>query len=272
MPLLRTPEERFSNIPDYPFAPHYLDWNGARIHYLDEGEGEVILCLHGEPSWSFLYRKMIPILARKGRVIAPDLIGFGKSDKFTEPDEYSIQMHRDSMRHLLDGLGLDRITLVGQDWGGMIGMRLLGEEPERFSRIVLANTGLATGDTPVPKGLSVWRDFIARSEDLDIGLVFRQAIIDDACKTDEIIHAYEAPFPDRSYKTGALRFPMMIPVLPDDPGAAEMRATREVLSGWKKPAFVAGSDQDMVLGVPAATHLAKIIPTAGDVVVIEGAG
>jgi haloalkane dehalogenase len=272
LPLIRTPEERFENLPGYDFAPHTLEWNGARIHYLDEGAGDVILCLHGEPSWSFLYRRMIPILARKGRVIVPDLIGFGKSDKFTEADEYSFQMHRDSMRHLLDALDLERITLVGQDWGGLLGLRLLGEQPDRFARVALANTALPTGDVRPPEAFLLWREFVTSAEDLDIGTIFRQSIVDEARKTDDIIRAYEAPFPDRRYKTGAHRFPALVPVTPGDEGAAGMRAARDALSRWKKPAFVAGSDQDPVLGIPAAKHLAGIIPTAGEVVVIKGAG
>lgn len=272
MPLIRTPEERFDNLPDYPFEPNYLDWEGARIHYVDEGDGEVILCLHGEPSWSFLYRRMIPILARKGRVIAPDLIGFGKSDKFTEPGEYSLQMYRDSMRHFLDTLRLDRITLIAQDWGGPIGLRLLGEQPERFARIALANTSLPTGDIHVGKAFMAWQDFVRESPDLPVGMLFANSIMVEERKTDDIIRAYEAPFPDRKYKEGAHRFPLLAPLELDDPGAAEMRVAREVLSGWKKPAFVAGSDKDMILGVRAAKVFQELIPTAHEVVVIEGAG
>ena len=160
MAVLRTPESRFANLPDYPFAPHYVDLakaigrsGEARMHYVDEGSGPVILCLHGEPSWSFLYRRMIPILAKRGRVLAPDLFGFGKSDKFTERGDYSYRMHRDAVLGFIDALGLRDITLVCQDWGGLLGLQLAGQHPERFARLVIMNTALPTGEEDVGPGL-----------------------------------------------------------------------------------------------------------------------
>src|SRR5579863_4845369 len=171
MPVIRTPDERFHNLPDFPFQPHYVEVHGLRMHYLDEGSGEVILCLHGEPSWSFLYRKMIPILSQNRRVIAPDFIGFGRSDKFTEREDYSFQMHRDMLVTFIDALQLERITLVAQDWGGLIGLRVVGEQPERFARLVIMNTGLPTGDEPMGRAFMAWRQFALNAPDLSIGQV-----------------------------------------------------------------------------------------------------
>src|SRR5205085_220440 len=171
MPVIRTPEERFKDLPGFPFQPHYLDMDGLRIHYVDEGEGEVILCLHGEPSWSFLYRKMIPILSRNHRVIAMDFVGFGRSDKYTERGEYSFQMHRDTLVSFINALGLEQITLVVQDWGGLIGLRVTSEMPEKFARLVIMNTALPTGDEPAGEGFLRWREFAASSTDLPIGRV-----------------------------------------------------------------------------------------------------
>src|SRR5579859_4532933 len=159
MPVIRTPDERFHNLAQFPFQPRYVEVNGMRIHYVDEGRGEVILCLHGEPSWSYLYRKMIPILARHARVIAMDFVGFGRSDKYTERDEYSFQMHRDTLVGFINALELEQITLVVQDWGGLIGLRVASEMPEKFARLVIMNTGLPTGDEPMGKAFMRWREF-----------------------------------------------------------------------------------------------------------------
>jgi haloalkane dehalogenase len=271
MPVKRTPEERFGHLPAYPFAPHYVEIDGARMHYVDEGRGEVILCLHGEPSWSFLYRKMIPPLARHYRVIAPDFFGFGKSDKFTERSEYSFQMHRDSLVAFLDRLGLGRITLVAQDWGGLIGLRVVGEMPERFARLVLMNTALGTGEPPGP-GFMAWREYMAQTPDLDVGALFKRAIVEESARTPEVLAAYAAPFPDRSYKEGVHAFPMLVPITPDDPGAAESRAARAVLARWTQPCLLMFSDKDPVLGVAAGRVLERLIPSAGAMVVIRDAG
>ncbi len=271
MPILRTPEERFRDLPGYSFAPHYLEIDGARMHYVDEGRGEVILCLHGEPTWSFLYRKMIPPLAEGHRVVAPDFFGFGKSDKFTERRQYSFQMHRDSLAAFLDRLGLDGITLVCQDWGGLIGLRLVGEMPERFARLVLMNTALGTGEPPGP-GFMAWREYMARNPDLDVAALLERALVQDACRTPEILAAYAAPYPDRAYKEGAHAFPMLVPIAPDDPGAAESRHAREVLSRWTRPCLLMFSDKDPVLGVAAGRVFEKLIPSAGTMIVIRDAG
>jgi haloalkane dehalogenase len=271
MPNKRTPEERFLNLPGYPFAPHYVVMNGARMHYVDEGRGEVILCLHGEPSWSFLYRKMIPPLARNHRVVAPDFFGFGKSDKFTERSEYSFQMHRDSLVAFMDQLKLERITLVCQDWGGLIGLRVVGEMPERFARLVIMNTALGTGDNLGPVFMA-WREYMASNPDLDVAALFKRLIVQETSKTQDVLAAYAAPFPDRSYKEGVHAFPMLVPITPDDPGAHESREASKVLSRWTKPCLLMFSDKDPVLGLPAGRVFEKLIPSAGQMIAILDAG
>ena len=279
MAVLRTPEARFANLPDYPFAPHYVDLaraigrsGEARMHYVDEGTGEVVLCLHGEPSWSFLYRRMIPIIARRARVVAPDLFGFGKSDKFTERAEYSYTMHRDAVLGFLDALALDRITLVCQDWGGLIGLQLAGQLPDRFARLVIMNTALPTGEEEVGAGFLAWREYVANTPDLPIGPLFGRAIVQESQRTPEILAGYEAPFPDRSYKEGAQAFPALVPITPDAPGAAENRVAWKTLERWSKPCLLMFGDKDPVLGLPAGKIFERRIPTAGTMVVIEDAG
>jgi haloalkane dehalogenase len=203
MPVIRTPEERFKDLSDFPFQPHYLASDGLRIHYLDEGEGQVILCLHGEPSWSYLYRKMIPILSNQHRVLAMDFVGFGRSDKFTERGEYTFQMHHDTIINFIRALELEQITLVVQDWGGLLGLTVASEMPELFARLVIMNTGLPTGDEPMGKGFMRWRELASNSTDLPVGLVIQNGTVERELKP-EIFAAYESPFPDVSYKAGAI--------------------------------------------------------------------
>jgi len=273
MPVVRTPDERFDNLPGYPFAPHYVEVNGMRVHYVDEGEGEIILCLHGEPSWSFLYRKMIPPLADNHRVIAMDFIGFGKSDKFTEREAYSFQMHHDTLVGFIEALVLDRITLVGQDWGGEIGLPVATEMPQRFARLVIMNTGLPTGDEPMGEGFLRWRQFAETTPDMSIGRVIRSSAVRPDSIAPEVIAAYDAPFPDASYKAGAAAWPLLVPIHPNDPGAAEMRQARQVLSKWDKPVLVIFSDGDPVTR-GGDKFFRRLIPTAKDQpeIVIKGAG
>ncbi len=273
MPIIRTPDECFSNLPDFPFMPHYVEINGLRVHYVDEGEGEVILCLHGEPSWAYLYRKMIPLLSAKYHVIAMDFIGFGRSDKLTERDEYSFQMHHDTLVGFITALALDNITLVAQDWGGEIGLPVATEMPQRFARLVIMNTGLPTGDETPSEGFLRWRHFAERVTDMSIGRVIRSSTVYPDSIPPEVIAAYDAPFPDASYKAGAAVWPLLVPIHPNDPGAAEMKQARQILSKWDKPALVMFSDGDPITR-GGDRFFRKLIPTAKDQpeIVIKDAG
>ena len=273
MPLLRTPDERFANLPDFSFEPRYVDIDGARVHYIDEGNGDIILCLHGEPTWSYLYRKMIPILSKNHRVLAMDFIGFGRSDKFSEPLDYTFEMHRRTIAAFIEKLDLREITMVVQDWGGILGLRVATELPDRFSRLVIMNTGLPTGDVPATEGFLKWRAYASSTPDLPCGTIVRRSAVNRESITDEIVAAYDAPFPDATYKAGAQRFPLLVPIEYDQPGAAEMRETREALRTWTKPALVMFSDGDPVTR-GGDRFFRKLIPSAKDQpeIVIEGAG
>ncbi|HEY3136779.1 MAG TPA: haloalkane dehalogenase [Blastocatellia bacterium] len=273
MSLLRTPDERFENLPDFPFEPHYVDINGARVHYVDEGEGETILCLHGEPTWSFLYRKMIPVLSSGHRVVAMDFIGFGRSDKFSDQADYTFDMHRSTIAGFIESLDLQGITAVVQDWGGLLGLRVVSEMPDRFSRLAIMNTGLPTGDSPPTDGFMKWRAYATSTPDLPCGMIVRRSAVNRESITDEIVAAYDAPFPDVSYKAGAQVFPRLVPIEPDQPGAREMRETREALLHWVKPALVMFSDGDPVTR-GGDRFFRKLIPSANDEpeIVIKGAG
>jgi len=265
MKALRTPEERFSNLPDFPFEANYLEvGDGLRMHYLDEGprDGDVVLLLHGEPSWCYLYRHMIPPLVEAGfRTIAPDLIGFGKSDKPTEQDDYTYQAHLDWTNSLLDQLDLTGIRLFCQDWGGLIGLRLVGEQPERFSHVVASNTFLSNGLTEIPEVFLQWRAFSQSSPDFDIGRVIQMGTHSEL--TEGIMDAYRAPFPDESYKAGARVFPSLVPIEKDDPEAIKNRKAWEILSKWEKPFLTLFGAHDAIMK-GADKPFQKLIPGAKD--------
>jgi haloalkane dehalogenase len=261
MRILRTPDERFAGLAGYGFEPNYVEVPAGggdppgeaaetiRIHYVDEGPRraeEIVLLLHGEPSWSYLYRKMVPRLADAGfRVIAPDLVGFGRSDKPSRRTDYTYARHVEWMRAaLFDELGLSHLTLVGQDWGGLIGLRLVAEHPDRIRRVVAANTGLPTGDRPPSKAFLNWQQFSQEVPTMPIG-----AIVAGGCTSspgDDVIAAYDAPFPDDTYKEGARQFPVLVPTSPDDPAAAANRRAWDVLSHLDRPFLCAFSDGDPI--------------------------
>ena len=272
MPIIRTPEGRFDNLPDFPFTPNYIEVNGMRVHYIDEGEGSIILCLHGEPTWAYLYRKMIPTFTDAHRVIVPDFIGFGRSDKFTTLEEYTFQMFKNILLEFLKALDLSQITLIVQDWGGLIGLTVAGEVPERFSRLVIMNTGLPAGRTTNEAFLS-WRQFVENTPDLPIGQIIGMGLVKSDILTPEIVKAYEAPFPDETFKAGARAWPLLVPVNPEDPVAAEMLETRENLKKWEKPALVMFSDGDPITR-GGDQFFRNLIPSAKNQpeIMIKGAG
>jgi haloalkane dehalogenase len=265
MKVLRTPDERFENLPDFPFESHYLniedqDLGGLRIHYLDEGptDAPTILCLHGEPSWSFLYRKMIPVFTAAGyRVVAPDLPGFGRSDKPADRNDYSYSKHVQWMRDWLESAGLKNITLLGQDWGGLIGLRLLAENPDLFLRFSLSNTGLPTGDQGVSEAFERWRHFSQNDPEFDCGIIVNQ--FGRGNLSEEEIAAYRAPFPSNDYKEGARQFPILVPTSPEDPASEENRKAWSVLMAWEKPALMCFSDNDPITNGADRPFL-KLVP------------
>lgn len=272
MIILRTPDERFANLPDFPFKPNYIMINDVRMHYVDEGEGETILCLHGEPSWSFLYRKMITPLSQNYRVLAPDFIGFGRSDKYANEEDYTFQMHVDKLTKFIERLDLQDITLVVQDWGGMIGLTVATQIPDRFARLVIMNTGLPGGEK-MPDAFMRWRAVCEKfGRRLPIGRLVDGGTVTEL--SDAVKAAYEAPFPDMTYKAGAAVWPLLVPMHPDDPGAKEMRQARNVLSTWEKPALVLFSDSDPITrgGDLWFRRLMRIRKDDQPHIVIQGAG
>lgn len=277
MEALRTADDRFSQIPGFSFAPHYVDrlagYEGLRMHYVDQGPGQagVALCLHGQPTWSYLYRKMIPALTAAGyRVIAPDLFGFGRSDKPIDESTYTFAFHRSALQRLIEQLDLRRIMLVCQDWGGLLGLTLPMDMPERFNRLLVMNTGLGTGDHPLGEGFLAWRAFNNRSPDMDIAGLMRRAVpgIPDA-----EAQAYAAPFPDQRYKAGVRRFPNLVPDHPEAEGADISRRAREWWkTQWNGESFMAIGMQDPVLGAPVMHALRRIIRGCPEPLQLDRAG
>ena len=269
MEIHRTPDERFADLPGYPFEPRYAEVGGLRMHYVDEGEGSPVVCFHGEPSWSYLYRRMLPPLVAAGhRLICPDLAGFGRSDKPTDFGWYSYDRHLEQVAGVLDTLDLRGATVVVQDWGGPIGLRWAVEHAERVDRLVIMNTGLFTGR--VSKGFLQWRAFAEQNPDLPVGFVLQGGTATEL--PPEVVAAYEAPFPDAASKAGAATFPLLVPTDDDAPGAAEMAAVADALSRWEKPVLVAFSDSDPVFPSPkSGQRFVDLIPGAGEQVVVEGA-
>ena len=259
--ILRTPDERFADLPGYAWTPHYLEWHGLRVHYLDEGPRDAnhaFLCLHGEPTWAYLYRKMLPVFTAAGhRVVAPDFVGFGRSDKIVEDAAYTFEFHRGMLLEFIERLDLRGITLVVQDWGGLLGLTLPMESPQRFARLLVMNTTLGAGDSPLTQGFIDWRAYVANTPGMDCG-----KLLGRSCRhlTPAEAAAYEAPFPDARYKAGVRRFPQLVPDSPDAPGAALSRKARDWLaSSWQGDSFMAVGAKDPVLGPPVMNALRKRI-------------
>ena len=250
MDVLRTPDDRFDGLPDYPFAPHYTDLSdGIRVHHVDEGpeDAEVVLMLHGEPSWSFLYRHMVPVFAGAGlRAVAPDLVGFGKSDKPAAIADYTYQRHVDWLLEWTERLDLRRITLVCQDWGSLLGLRLAAEHDDRFDRIVVANGFLPIADRSTPVAFKVWRAFATKSPVLPVGRIVAAGTRRRLTKAERA--AYDAPYPSARYKAGARAFPALVPTSPDDPAVPANRVAWERLGRWEKPFLTLFGNADPILG------------------------
>jgi pimeloyl-ACP methyl ester carboxylesterase len=275
---LRTPDDRFANLPGFAFVPQHLEglpgYEGLRLHYLDErppaAGGRTVLCLHGQPTWCYLYRKMIPVFTAAGcRVVAPDFFGFGRSDKPVDDEVYTFNFHRNMLMRFIETLDLERVTLVVQDWGGILGLTLPMEYPDRIDRLIVMNTGLGVGRSPGP-GFDAWKAFVASKPDFDIAAMMKRSV---AGMADAEAAAYAAPYPDARYRAGARRFPAIVPVTPDMDGAdLSLRAAQFFRDDWRGRTFMAIGMQDPVLG-PAVMHaLAATIRNCPAPLELPGAG
>lgn len=277
METCRTPDERFSNLPDYPFSSNYIEtlegYETLRIHYVDEGPADAkntFLCLHGQPAWSYLYRKMIPVFVGAGhRVIAPDLIGFGKSDKPVEDAVYTFDFHRGMLKRFVEALDLKNITLVCQDWGGILGLTLPPDMSDRFNRLLVMNTAMPIGES-LGEGFDMWKAFNRSQQDMDVGELFQRAV---SGISEAEAAAYDAPFPDVRYKAGVRRFPELVMIEPGMDGIQTMKATRDWWANeWTGQTFMAVGMQDPVLGPPVMREMQAIIHGCPEPMIIEEAG
>jgi len=266
--VLRTPEERFTNLPDYPYEPAYANIEGLRMAYVSHGSGDPILMLHGEPTWGFLYRHMMPVLSDTGKVVVPDLIGFGRSDKPAAANAYSYRSHVRWMRRFIETADLDGITLVCQDWGGLIGLRVLSQIPDRFSRAVLMNTGIPTGQG-AGGAFDTWRRFSQQATELDVPTLMHQATGREL--TDAEAAAYGAPFPSKAYQTAALVFPRLVPNRPDHPGAYDNRVAAEILGTLGLPVYLVFAEGDAITG-PMEAHLKTVFRNIVETLRVPNAG
>lgn len=258
----RTPTDRFEDLPDFPYAPNYASvQEDLRMHYVDEGAGAPILCLHGEPTWSYLYRYMIPPLANVHRVVVPDFIGFGRSDKPTAVDDYSFSLCYDALAAFIDALDLSEVTLVVQDWGGILGLAYAARRPERIARLVVLNTFLPTGEEEKSSAFLAWRRFVGNTPDLPIRRIIRRGLANPGRLSEAEAAAYDAPFPTTASKAGAVAWPLLVPMEPGGPVADAMQETRRRLAEWSKPAFVLFAPEDPILG-SAREFFLDLLPTA----------